>query len=218
MQRALKFLSCCVKSCKSEIGNFFHLSEPMITKTVELRDGNTKGYNIKTRLAKQTVCRTEKKYKRLKTVEGLVQFRKKLQLKCEAVKEPKVEYYTEKILQCENDRKKLQIHLNKLMGKDALTEILPQISDDAVLAESFKEFFLKKVHHLSGTFTNTEDYKNALQPVFTMESFEAFHNVSKADIFKILNKINRFNYPGDPFDVKNNKFQSDERFPSALSI
>ena len=70
------------------------------------------------------------------------------------------------------------------------------------LAENFKELFIEKVHQLSGTFTKTEDFKNVLLLDFPLESFEAFHRVSKTDILKTLNKINSCNYPGDPFDVK----------------
>ena len=48
-QPSLMCINCCVEPCKKEIGNFFNKIAPMITKVIELRDGNTKWYNADVR-------------------------------------------------------------------------------------------------------------------------------------------------------------------------
>ena len=144
-----------------------------------MRDGNTEWYNASTRAAKKEMRRAEKKYKRLKTEPTLHAFRNKQQMKCEAVKSAKAEYYSEMIRQCESDPRKLQEHVNKLMGKRLANKPLRQTSNDGTLAEDFKNFFIGKVDRLNNSFTGVKETDTSLQPDLPLAKFESFKKVNK---------------------------------------
>ena len=151
----------------------------MISKVIKLRDGNTEWYNASTRAATTEMRRAEKKYKRLKIEQTLHVFRNKRQIKCEAMESAKAEYYSEKICQYEGDPRKLQEHMNKLMGKRSANEPLPQTSNDGILAEDFKSFFIGNVDRLNKSFTGVSETDTSLQPHLPLSKFESFEKVSK---------------------------------------
>ena len=68
----------------------------------------------------------------------------------------KADYYNEKIQLYEHDPKKLQSHLNKLFGRSSNAECLPQKSDDKVLADESKNFFILEVQRLNDTFNGQD--------------------------------------------------------------
>ena len=44
-QPSLMCINCCVELCKKDIGKFLNKIAPMITKVIDLRNGNVKWYN-----------------------------------------------------------------------------------------------------------------------------------------------------------------------------
>ena len=81
-QLSLMRITCCVELCKKEFGNSFNKIAPMITKVIELRDGDRKWYNAGVRTSKNFLRKKEKIYLTIRTGES----RKEYELKCDAVK------------------------------------------------------------------------------------------------------------------------------------
>ena len=72
----------------------------------------------------------------------------------------------------DNDSKKLQSHVIKLMGKKIKPDELPQGSKDKLLANDFKDFFITKVDRINETLYNTNKTFDTLSPYFPKRKCE----------------------------------------------
>ena len=120
---------------------FFENKAPVTTKTVKTKKSNNLWYNFEIKNSKKAMRKAVKKYIRQNNDYNRNDYRRLLQLKCDAVKKVESSYNNKKN-QCEDDPKKLYSIQIELLGRKNDDEKLPLASDDFTLANDFKNFFI----------------------------------------------------------------------------
>jgi len=193
---------CLIEIYKSKTSDFFNTNFPLIEKCIKVQDSNNLWYNSDIKKAKRELRKAEKLFLRHKTDFYREKFKELQQFKCKLVAKTKISFYTGKIGECKNDSKELFRVLNGLLGKSK-SFILPQCHSDEVLANRFRDFFLKKIDDITSSFDpNFSGKKFSLIPDYPLRKFESFDSVCINEIYKILRKTNKTFCDNDPFDLK----------------
>ena len=162
---------------------------PLITKTV--RDNNSSPwYTDDLHNLKREKRRCEEKYKRLKNLPNLISF-KILRLKyIHECNEAKKRYYSDLIVDCGNDQRRLFRVISKLTKGDSKSIYPDEISSD--LCNNFNNFFVNKVNNIRDEIDSINNIENIsgldiyrdMNP--SCPGFTEFKCVSKEHILKLI--------------------------------
>ena len=194
---------CLVSKYRVITSDYFSQKAPLIEKNIRVCDSYNTWYNADIKQAKRRLRKAEKLFKKHKSDFHRDEFKKLRQLKCELVYRAKVSFYGSKVDKFKNDSRKLYGVLNGLLGFSNAQDILPQCGSDFILANKFKDFFLKKVIDIKNSFDGnfgTNEY--SLIPDFPLKYFENFKKVEFGEMVKIMGNVNKTFCLNDPFDIR----------------
>ena len=100
------------------------------------------------------------------------------------MKVKRVAYHSDSLKSCKEDSKKLWKKINNLLGKP--NEKLPEYDNAKVMADTFKDFFTKKVTDIRQGIE--DDLEKTRQPTSTQEACEPSYNGKKFERFQALSK------------------------------
>ena len=77
------------------------------------------------------------------------------------------------------------------MGSRSKSAKVPQRTNDKLLANDFKDFFITKVERNNEIFNNANRTFDTLSPVFPLLKFVSFQKVIASEILEILSNFNK---------------------------
>ena len=199
---------CLISIYKRATSEYFERSAPLIEKNISICDSNNRWYNTDIKTAKRTMRKAEKLFLKYKTDFYKDEFKRLRQIKCDLVTNSKKSFYKTKIEGCGNDNNKLFGILDGLLGKES-SYVLPQCHSEILLANKFKDFFLKKIEDISSNFElSFVERPFSLIPDFPLNPFDSFAPISLADMMTLIRKSKKTFCDNDPFDLR--LFEFDE--------
>ena len=195
---------------------------PLFEKTIIVRP-NTSWYNAQTRELKVQKRRLERKWKKSKSENDWIKYREHCKLLTACLNACKKDFLSCKILESENDKKKLfSIAKTLLSGPKGTT--LPDISDDTSLASSFNSYFIDKIVKIRDNITNSSTVetlsivKDKLFPKEADSQMSKFRTASEDEIRKIIRSASSSTCSLDPLPTGLLKDNLDALVPVITAI
>ena len=118
----------------------------------------------------------------------------------------RVAYHSQSLKSCKDDSKKLWKKINNLLGKP--NEKLPEYDNAKAMADTFKDFFSKKVEDIrKGIEDDLEQTHQPLPPLeaskpsYNGKKFERFQTLSEEELYATMNKMSKKFCSLDPVPV-----------------
>ena len=116
---------------------------PVSQKKIIIRS-NTQWYNSQIRHLKVIKRRLETKWKKCKTKQNWDQYCSHCEILTKALNECKTQFFSTKVIESENDKKKLFSVAKTLLG-NFKKSFLPDLGSDNNIANSFNDYFINKI-------------------------------------------------------------------------
>ena len=135
----------------SSLNDLIDKHAPLPQRTITVRP-HARWYNEQLRNAKHMSSKLERKWRHSKTKSDHEAYRKQCSIVAKELYTTKTEFYSNKIIDNQDDYKALfNIANTLLVNKNRAT--MPSSDDDSVLADLFSKLFVKKISKLSIKFT-----------------------------------------------------------------
>ena len=195
-------VDCIVEKYRECAQAFFDKHAPLVHKVIKISGKKQPWFNSDIRDAKRTLRKAENKYKKFKTLATEEDYKRLRLIKCNLVTSSKVNYYKNKISECNNNSSKLYYELNKMLGRTSENVILPKHSCLKVLANNFKDFFISKIDSINSIFQGSNASIGEMYPDFPLKKFSEFAPVSDEKLEKVISRVKRTFCLNDPINVK----------------
>ena len=169
---------------------------PLKEKAIKLRP-NAPWYNDATRAAKQERRKAERKYKKTKLTVHRDILKEKQAIANNLCYQAKVDYYNKKISDEKENSKELFKIANTLLHKEKL-EALPSHSSETELADKFGSYFKQKIETIRKDFEVEGNGAEIATCINSVNSMNAFNELSEEDISNSITKGNSKSCSLDP--------------------
>ena len=175
---------------------------PVKNKTVYVRE-NTPWFTYEITESKRKRRAAERRMIRSGSVEDKILYRKQCNDTGRVLLRAKLQYYSNRVLYCDKDQKKLFALTNSWMGS-ASKCILPTNDSQKDLADQFMTFFTNKVDTMHQELLANLDPQNPFIPVMAsvdpspMQSFNAFSKISVSQAEELIKNSNSKHCELDP--------------------